>query len=73
MTEFGLASLLQMAVELLNDRLPEAREAARSMVVSMYERVTENQDQKQESWQSFCQISLPPAHVQSMIKIVSSQ
>ncbi|XP_030463121.2 uncharacterized protein LOC115682902 [Syzygium oleosum] len=73
MKEFGLASLLQMAVELLNDRLPEAREAARSMVVSMYERVTENQDQKQESWQSFCQISLPPAHVQSMIKIVSSQ
>ncbi|KAI6693049.1 hypothetical protein NL676_020759 [Syzygium grande] len=73
MTEFGLASLLQMAVELLNDRLPEAREAARSMVVSMYERVTENQEQKQESWQRFCQISLPPAHVQSMIKIVSSQ
>ncbi|XP_048127345.1 LOW QUALITY PROTEIN: uncharacterized protein LOC115731849 [Rhodamnia argentea] len=73
MKEFGLALLLQMAVELLNDRLPEAREAARSIVVSMYECVTENQDQKQESWQSFCQISLPPAHVQSMIKIVSSQ
>ncbi|KAK3417929.1 hypothetical protein EUGRSUZ_H03917 [Eucalyptus grandis] len=73
MKEFGLASLLQMAVELLNDRLPEAREAARSIVVWMYECVTENQEQKQESWQSFCQISLPPAHVQSMIKIASSQ
>lgn len=73
MKEFGLASLLQMAVELLNDRLPEAREAARSIVVWMYECVTENQEQKQESWQSFCQISLPPAHVQSMVKIASSQ
>ncbi|XP_044974129.1 uncharacterized protein LOC123442091 [Hordeum vulgare subsp. vulgare] len=36
MKEFGLPALLQVAAELLNDRLPEAREAARSIVGSTH-------------------------------------
>jgi len=36
MKEFGISALLQVAAELLNDRLPEAREAARSVVGSMH-------------------------------------
>ncbi|KAM3335209.1 hypothetical protein ACQJBY_029554 [Aegilops geniculata] len=36
MKEFGLPTLLQVAAELLNDRLPEAREAARSIVGSTH-------------------------------------
>ncbi|KAK9161558.1 hypothetical protein Syun_007899 [Stephania yunnanensis] len=36
MREFGLDSLLQVAASLMNDRLPEAREAARSTVGSIY-------------------------------------
>ena len=36
MREFGLSALLQVSAELLNDRLPEAREAARSIVSSIH-------------------------------------
>ncbi|KAK9288903.1 hypothetical protein L1049_017372 [Liquidambar formosana] len=73
MNEFGLVSLVQMAADVLNDRLPEAREAARSIVIKMYEVLTENEEQKQESWMSFCQSNLPPIHALSMVKIISSQ
>ncbi|KAL3508101.1 hypothetical protein ACH5RR_033483 [Cinchona calisaya] len=71
MKEFGLVSLIQTAAELLNDRLPEAREAARGIVFSVYEAFTENQEQKKEVWQSFCQSNLPAIHAQAMIKIVA--
>ncbi|KAB5545351.1 hypothetical protein DKX38_013463 [Salix brachista] len=72
MDEFGLVSLVQVAADLLNDRLPEAREAARRIVISVYEAYTGNEEQKQEEWQSFCQSSLPPIHVHSVAKITSS-
>ncbi|XP_052208435.1 uncharacterized protein LOC127812144 [Diospyros lotus] len=73
MKEFGLPSMIQLASDLLNDRLPEAREAARSMVTSMYVALTENEEQKQETWQAFCQSNLPAIHAQSMVKLLSSQ
>ncbi|TXG71732.1 hypothetical protein EZV62_000311 [Acer yangbiense] len=84
MKEFGLASLVQMAAELLKDKLPEAREAARSIVISIYnafaedddqkqeDAFMEDEDQKQEAWQSFCQSNLPPIDAQSMIKITTT-
>lgn len=73
MKELGLVSLVQVAAGLLNDRLPEAREAARSMVNSMYNAFTENEEHKQEAWQSFCQSNLQPIDAQSMVKIITSQ
>ncbi|KAK6138926.1 hypothetical protein DH2020_027341 [Rehmannia glutinosa] len=72
MEEFGLVALIQMAANLLNDKLPEAREAARSIVVSMYEAITESEEEKQEFWQSFCQSNLPAIHAQAMVKLVSA-
>ncbi|CAK7333201.1 unnamed protein product [Dovyalis caffra] len=72
MNEFGLVALVQMAADLLNDRLPEAREAARSTVISIHEAYTGNEEQKQEEWQDFCQSSLPPIHAQSMLKITAT-
>ncbi|KAG8499603.1 hypothetical protein CXB51_006208 [Gossypium anomalum] len=72
--EFGSVTLLQMASDLLNDRLPEAREAARSIVLSVYEAFTENEKlDTEEDWQSFCQSNLSTIQAQSMIKVVSSQ
>lgn len=71
MKELGLISLVQIAAGLLNDRLPEAREAARNMVNSMYNALTENEEQKLEAWQSFCQSNLPPIDAQSMVKIIT--
>lgn len=73
MTGFGLVPLIQMSADLLNDRLPEAREAARSTILAVYEAVTEREVQKQESWQSFCEASLPSKYVLSITKIVISQ
>lgn len=70
--EFGLVPLVQVAANLLNDRLPEAREAARSITMSVYKSFTEKEDQKQESWQNFCEANLPALHGQSIIKITMS-
>ncbi|KAJ6722086.1 ARM REPEAT SUPERFAMILY PROTEIN [Salix viminalis] len=73
MSEFGLISLVQMAAELLNDRLPEAREAARRTVISIYEAYTGGEEHKQpEEWHNFCQSSLPPIFAQSLVKITAS-
>ncbi|XP_021290303.1 TOG array regulator of axonemal microtubules protein 1 [Herrania umbratica] len=71
--EFGMVTLLQMAADLLNDRLPEAREAARSIVFSLYKAFRENEEEiEEEAWQSFCQTNLPPNHAQSMVKVTLS-
>lgn len=72
MKEFGLVPLLQIAANLLNDKLPEAREAARSITITLYEAITQNEEEKQESWQSFCQSNLPAIHALAMVKLVST-
>ncbi|RWW82323.1 hypothetical protein BHE74_00009233 [Ensete ventricosum] len=76
---FGLATLLQVAAELLSDRLPEAREAARSIINSIYREFSNVSNIKDddesaaaaESWQNFCASNLPPIAAQSVAKIVS--
>ena len=67
-----MAELIEVAVDLLNDRLPEARDAARSMATSVYEALTKDVEveQKMEVWQSFCQSKLSPIHALSILKIV---
>ncbi|XP_039010312.1 uncharacterized protein LOC120139032 [Hibiscus syriacus] len=73
MKEFGFITMLQLAADLLNDRLPEAREAARNIVFSVY-KVAFNEDgvQNPKAWQSFCLTSLSPIQAQCMIKVISS-
>ncbi|KAL5701249.1 hypothetical protein ACHQM5_026608 [Ranunculus cassubicifolius] len=77
MKEFGLVALVRNVAELLNDRLPEAREAARSTVTVIYEAFTSSEEQKAselsaaEYWQDFCSANLSPIQAQSLIKIVS--
>ncbi|XP_042422339.1 uncharacterized protein LOC122010038 [Zingiber officinale] len=79
MTEFGIATLLRVAAELLNDRLPEAREAARSIIITLHGEFSKNnnnlKDDKEssasESWQDFCFVNLPPIAAQSVAKIIS--
>ncbi|XP_022979892.1 uncharacterized protein LOC111479447 [Cucurbita maxima] len=72
MKQYGIVPLLQMVADLLNDRLPEAREAARCIVMGMFKALTENEEQKQEAWQSFCQANLSPIHAQSLLKVATS-
>lgn len=70
--EIGFVPLAQISAELLNDRLPEAREAARSIASSIYEAFTENEEQKEAAWEGFCQSNLAPTYVQPMLKIAPS-
>ncbi|GMH08308.1 hypothetical protein Nepgr_010148 [Nepenthes gracilis] len=80
LNEFGSVWLVQKAAELLNDRLPEAREAARSIVMTLYQSFAgghEEEDtrklQQQEAWQNFCQSNLPALHAQSLLKFTITQ
>lgn len=72
MEEFDLRRLLKMAAELLNDRLPEAREAARSVAGSIFKAFTSKEDElpADESWKEFCSSNLPPISAQAMVKAV---
>lgn len=84
MKEFGLAALLKIASQLLNDRLPEAREAARFIVNSVYSAFsteTESAEQDggtsgsstEELWEQFCSSNLSAVAAQSVSKIVSEK
>jgi hypothetical protein len=78
MEEFGMILLAQMAADQLSDKLPEAREAARSMVNSLFEKFTWNEEEdeegsKQEAWKKFCEKNVTGLNAQAMIKIVASQ
>ncbi|CAM8988539.1 unnamed protein product [Rhodiola kirilowii] len=71
--EFGLVSLVQTALKLLNDRTARGeREAARSTLVSIHEKFTENEDQKMETWQTFCEANLPAVQALAAIKVAPS-
>nr|GEW48321.1 hypothetical protein [Tanacetum cinerariifolium] len=76
MKEYGLVLLIQMSAELLKDRLPEAREAARGMVLLIHKAVVEEEEEEekqQEMWQSFCQSNLSAIDALAMAKLVASQ
>ncbi|XP_045791824.1 uncharacterized protein LOC123886562 [Trifolium pratense] len=73
MEEFGMEKLIEVAADLVNDRLPEAREAARSIATSVYEAIikdVEEVEEKMEVWQSFCHSKLTPINALSILKIV---
>ncbi|CAJ2662159.1 unnamed protein product [Trifolium pratense] len=73
MEEFGMEKLIEVAADLVNDRLPEAREAARSIATSVYEAIikdVEEVEEKMEVWHSFCHSKLTPINALSILKIV---
>ncbi|GJN16840.1 hypothetical protein PR202_gb03864 [Eleusine coracana subsp. coracana] len=79
MKEFGMSALLKVAADLLNDRLPEAREAARSVVGSVHAAFAKEAAANEEdgptaaaSWENLCSLSLPPISAQAVAKIASS-
>ncbi|MFS7928493.1 putative armadillo-like helical, CLASP domain, TOG domain-containing protein [Helianthus anomalus] len=75
MREYGLVSLVQTSAELLKDRLPEAREAARGMVLLVYKAVMEDgeNEEEEDKWQNFCQLNLAAIDALTMVKLVASQ
>lgn len=79
MRDYGVVLLVQMAAELLKDRLPEAREAARGVVVVIHKVVMEEEgseeeeEKEKEKWQNFCQENLSAIDALAMVKLVASQ
>nr|XP_043629696.1 TOG array regulator of axonemal microtubules protein 1 [Erigeron canadensis] len=76
MREYGLISLIQMSAELMKDRLPEAREAARGIVLLINKVVKEDVSEEvedSEKWQNFCQLNLSAIDALAMVKLVASQ
>ncbi|KAL4202782.1 hypothetical protein AMTRI_Chr02g222900 [Amborella trichopoda] len=74
--EFGCSGHLQVAADLLNDRLPEAREAARKIATTVYTVFTSEEKEEttaSEQWQSFCFSNLPPLSAQAVSKLITSQ
>jgi len=70
MKEFGQGTLLQIAAELLNDRLPGAREAARNIINAIHNGFSKENDTKEEE-DGEKTTSEPPIAAQSVAKIVS--
>lgn len=80
MKEYGFAKILHMAADLLNDRLPVARDSARSIIASVHAAFSKDHGQHgeeaespEETWRSFCGTSLPPIAAQAVEKIVQQQ
>ncbi|KAI5419728.1 hypothetical protein KIW84_043769 [Lathyrus oleraceus] len=74
MEEFGMEKLIEVAADLVNDRLPEARDAARSIATSVYEAIIKDVEveEKMEVWQSFCHSKLTPINAISILKNVKA-
>ncbi|EPS60842.1 hypothetical protein M569_13958, partial [Genlisea aurea] len=72
MEEFGFVELIKTSANLLNDKLPEAREAARSIGLEAYGAITETEEEKEKLWQNFCQNNLPAVLAQAMLKLAAA-
>lgn len=81
--QIGLESLLQIAAAQLNDRLPEAREAARKLLLHLHAvycrnppevtlpNLSDNEvpDSKQDPWEQYCFNSLPAVTAQAVLRV----
>jgi len=81
--QFGFEPLIQMAASQMNDRLPEAREAARKLLVYLqteYRKnppkttfsdttVSEQMEVKQNPWEEFCLNRLPATTAQAVLRV----
>ncbi|MCL7025365.1 hypothetical protein MKW94_015145 [Papaver nudicaule] len=76
MKVFGMGKLVQIGADLLNDKLPEAREAARKTITSIYdvfvgdEELKNSETSLKESWENFCSSNLQTIQAQSLVKII---
>lgn len=78
--DFGLEALIQIAASQLNDQLPEAREAARQLVLDIREAYQKfpsrgssidlsNLEPEQEKWEQFCQRQLSPSTAGAVLRV----
>lgn len=79
---YGINKLIQIAASQLSDKLPESREAARSLAVELqnvYEgsqllsREDSSQSANNISWEAFCNAELSALSAQAIIRVTSIQ
>ncbi|KAJ7974554.1 ARM repeat superfamily protein [Quillaja saponaria] len=77
---YGIDKLIQTAAPQLSDRLPESREAARTLLLElqcMYEKyqdlaqATESEHSEMSSWENFCQSKLSPLSAQAVLRVTN--
>lgn len=78
---FGMDKLIEIGASQLSDRLPESRDAARTLLLelqSAYEksRVPESTDAPEQpimaSWEDFCQSKLSPLSAQAVLRVTNT-
>lgn len=77
---YGIVKLIQVAASQLSDRLPESREAARTLLLELqnvYEKFhnimpdTVSENPEMVSWENFCQSNLSPLSAQAVLRVTS--
>lgn len=77
---YGIDKLVQVAAAQLSDQLPEAREAARKLLLELrgvYEKlvilppVTEPENPETGTWEHFCQSKLSPLSAQAVLRVTN--
>ncbi len=79
--QYGMESLIQLAASQLNDRLPEAREAARNLVLDLcaaYQKCPDAhsmtgldaaEQPAADPWEQFCLSKLSPITAQAVLRV----
>ncbi|KAH9533297.1 hypothetical protein CY35_18G044400 [Sphagnum magellanicum] len=81
--QYGMEPLIQLAAAQLNDRLPEAREAARKLVIDLHTAYCKcspdvrsktdfdaaDSDKKRDPWEQFCLSKLSPITAQAVLRV----
>lgn len=77
---YGIDKLVEIAVSQLSDRLPESREAARTLLLelhSIYEKCqvldtnAVSEESEATSWEHFCQSKLSPINAQAVLRVTN--
>ncbi|XP_042502973.1 uncharacterized protein LOC122080139 [Macadamia integrifolia] len=77
---YGIDKLIQIAASQLSDRLPESREAARTLLLELqavYEKshisapTVESEHSEMGSWEHFCQSKLSPLSAQAVLRVTN--
>lgn len=78
---FGIDKLIHIGASQLSDRLPESRDAARTLLLelqSVYEKlhvpepIVESEEPVITSWEHFCQSKLSPLSAQAVLRVTNT-
>ncbi|CAN0924455.1 TOG array regulator of axonemal microtubules protein 1 [Linum grandiflorum] len=69
---YGIDKLVEVAARQLSDKLPESREAARTLLTELktaYEKSLVPDDPESMSWEQFCSSKFPPTTTQAVLRV----